>query len=116
LRCWFYKICVYPYIFNDDLFDDINLKEKEELQDQFDIVMTGKTYSNLRKELCKRDSSEISDSILKRIQKYSEWNMTECYKRKENKEYEIFIDETFKNNIARYGIFCKKDSKYNYFS
>ena len=49
----------------DDLFDDINLKEKEKLQEQFDIVMTGKTYSNLRRELCKQDSIEISDSILK---------------------------------------------------
>jgi hypothetical protein len=37
----------------DDLCDDINLKEKEELQNQFDIVMTEKTYSNLRRELCK---------------------------------------------------------------
>jgi hypothetical protein len=100
----------------DDLFDDINLKKKEELQDQFDIVMTGKTYSNLRKELCKQDSSEISYSILKRIQKYPEWDMTECYKNRENKGYEIFVDETLKNNIAEYGIFCKKDSKYNYFS
>jgi hypothetical protein len=56
----------------DNLFDDINLKEKEELQNQFNIVMTEKTYSNLRKELYKRDSLEISDTILKRIQKYPE--------------------------------------------
>ena len=56
----------------DDLFDDINIKEKEEIQEQFDIVISGKTYSNLRKELCKQDSIEILDSILKRIQKYPE--------------------------------------------
>jgi hypothetical protein len=78
--------------------------------------MTGKTYSNLKRELCKQDSLEISDSILKRIQKYPEWDMTKCYKSEENEGYEIFVDETLKNNIAGYGIFCKKDSKYNYFS
>jgi hypothetical protein len=37
----------------DNLFDDINLKEKEKLQDQFDIIITEKIYSNLRRELCK---------------------------------------------------------------
>jgi hypothetical protein len=50
---------------------------------------------------------------LKRIQKYPEWNMIECYKSEENEGYEIFVDETLKNNIAGYGIFCTKDSKYN---
>jgi hypothetical protein len=56
----------------DDLFEDINLKEKEDIQEQFDIMMTGKTYSNLRRELCKQESIEILDSILKRIHKYPE--------------------------------------------
>jgi hypothetical protein len=42
--------------------------------------------------------------------------MIKCYKSEENEEYKIFVDETLKNNITRYGIFCKKDSKYNYYS
>jgi hypothetical protein len=42
--------------------------------------------------------------------------MSECYKNEENEGYEIFVDETLKNNIAEYSIFCKKDNKYNYYS
>jgi hypothetical protein len=45
--------------------------------------------------------------------------MLECYKNKENEEnegYEIFVDETLKNNIVGHSIFCKKNSKYNYYS
>jgi hypothetical protein len=42
--------------------------------------------------------------------------MLECYKNEENEGYEIFVNETLKNNIAGYGIFCKKNSKYNYYS
>ena len=45
-----------------------------------------------------------------------EWNMNKCFYNEQEKAYEIYIDETLKNNIAGYGIYCKNNSKNNYYS
>eukprot|EP00026_Physarum_polycephalum_P003190 Phypoly_transcript_03200.p1 GENE.Phypoly_transcript_03200~~Phypoly_transcript_03200.p1 ORF type:complete len:396 (+),score=55.22 Phypoly_transcript_03200:875-2062(+) len=100
----------------DELFDENSLKEKEEIEKKCDIVMTKKMYENIKKELCKKNSNKISDSILKKIQKYPAWNMEECFFNENEEAYEIFIDETYKENKAGYGVFCKNNSKNNYFS
>ena len=38
--------------------------------------------------------------------------MEECYYNKEEEAYEIYIDETLKDNKAGYGVFCKQNSEY----
>ena len=56
----------------DELFNNIDLKEKDDLEEEFDIKLTKKTYENLKKELCKPGENTIKDNILKRIHKYPE--------------------------------------------
>ena len=37
--------------------------------------------------------------------------MEECYLNEDEDTYEIYVDETFKDNRAGYGVFCKDNSK-----
>jgi hypothetical protein len=98
----------------------INKKNKiykrSKLTNKHAMKMVYKQYKTLQKIICKKDSREILDNILKRINKYPEWNTDECQYNEEEENFEIFIDESFKNNKAGYGVFCKNNSKYNYFS
>ena len=100
----------------DELLNDTELKDIDELDSELGVKMTRKLYANLKKELCKPDSNTLTDNILRRINKYPEWNMEECYYNEEEKAYEIYIDETLKDNKAGYGVFCKQNSEYNYCS
>jgi hypothetical protein len=56
----------------DDFFNELILKDKNELEEEFDIKMTRISYNNLKKEVCKPDSNAIIDNILKKINKYPE--------------------------------------------
>jgi len=100
----------------DELLDDIVLKDKDELEEEFDIKMTKTSYNNLKKEICKPNSNEVLDNILKRINRYPEWNMDDCFFNEVEEAYEIYVDETEKNNMAGYGIFCNHNSQNNYYS
>src|SRR5271163_5232280 len=56
----------------DELFNDIELKDKNELEEEFDIKFTMRSYEALKKETCKPNSQAITDNILKRIDRYPE--------------------------------------------
>jgi len=56
----------------DDFFNELILKNKNKLEEEFDIKMTRISYNNLKKEVCKPDSKVIMDNILKKINKYPE--------------------------------------------
>jgi len=69
------------------------------------------------KEICDEEN-KIKDYILKRINLQKHWlfsskNVTYD---KDTQTFEIYIDETLKNNKAAYSVFCKKDSRNNYYS
>src|SRR5215475_1377941 len=42
--------------------------------------------------------------------------MEECFYNDNDKAYEIYIDETGKDGVAGYGVYCKPNSKNNYYS
>src|SRR5271163_1441875 len=51
----------------DELFNDIELKDKDELEEEFDIKFTMRSYEVLKKETCKPNSQVITDNILKKL-------------------------------------------------
>ena len=76
------------------------------------IKINRKTYTNLKKEVYKPNK----DNILKRINKYPEQNINDCFFDEKKEAYEIYIDKTQKDKKAGYAVFCKLNSKNNYSS
>ena len=72
--------------------------------------MNRKTYTNLKREVCKPNEDVIKDNILKRINKYPEWNINDCFFDEKEEAYEIYIDEILKDEKAGYAVFCKLNS------
>ena len=99
----------------DQLFNGTELKTLDKLQ-EMKIKINRKTYTNLKKEVCKLNEDTIKDNILKRINKYPEQNINDCFFDEKEEVYEIYIDETLKNKKAGYTVFCKLNSKNNYSS
>ena len=94
----------------DELFNNIELKNKDELEEEFDIKFTMRSYEALKKKTCKPNSQAITDNILKRINRYPEQNIDDCFFNEVEEAYEIYVDETKKNKMAGYGIYCKQNS------
>ena len=76
------------------------------------IKINRKTYTNLKKEVYKPNK----DNILKRINKYPEQNINDCFFDEKKEAYKIYIDEIQKDEKVEYAVFCKLNSKNNYFS
>ena len=103
----------------EDITDIIiynKLMPKKNIEELINSTISNITYNNVKKEICKEDSLKIIDRVLKRINRYLQWNMKECYFNDAENIYEIFIDETLKNEEAGYTVYCKTNSKNNYFS
>ena len=68
--------------------------------------------------ICENNSRVIRLNILKKLNLNKEWiiNNQNIYYDEEKECYEIFVDETFKDNKAAYAVYCNKDSENNYYS
>jgi len=42
--------------------------------------------------------------------------MDDCFFNEAEEAYEIYVDETKKNKMAGYGIYCKQNSQNNFYS
>ena len=93
------------------------LKSLENITEEFASWNAAK-QTHLKKQICKQDSREIKDYIIKRRVAFTNWEFEpeQFYFDEEYQGYEITIDESLKENKAGYGIYLGRKHKYNFYS
>ena len=98
--------------------DKNKLIKFETLKAEFNLKCTDKMYQKLKKTICETNKRIIKPYILKRLKINTKWefNKKTAYFDKETDAYEIYVDETLKNNKAAYAVFSLKNSPNNHHS
>ena len=99
-----------------EIIKENKLINLEELNNISKKEWSKKEYKTLKNEMCKNLEYDIKDYILKRIN-INEWkiDLDKLSYDEELQGYEIFIDESLKNEKAGYGIYYCKQHEYNYY-
>ena len=84
----------------------------EELNNISKMKWSQKEYKALKKEMCKNNDCNIKNFILKRLN-MNQWKIDtdKLIFDNELQGYEIFIDESLKNEKAGYGIYYRKTAR-----
>ena len=103
---------------NNIIQEDNTIIDKETLQALFTNKSgTTRAYNHLKKEMCEKNTNTIKPHILKRLDRYPQWefNPEDFFFDEELKGYEIYVDETLVNKKAGFGIHIKKRNQYNFY-
>src|SRR5271155_4657013 len=78
---------------------------------------TTRSHNHLIKQMCEKNSTTIKAHILKRLNRYPQWefNPDNFFFDEEMKGYKIYVDEFFVNKKAGYGIYIGKKHQYNFY-